>query len=385
VIVVERMRSFLDDVLYPAEAEFAEAGGVSTAGSAVLTRVAHEAQERGLWNVFSQLHPERAAMSPGQLADLAELTGRSPTLAQWALHSLNPDAGVMELLAQLGTDGQRARWLDDLAAGTTSSAYCMTEPGVASSSPEGLATRVELHADDWRLWGLKSWCTGALDPRCDALVVLAVTDPGAPPASRFSLVIARRRDPAVRIGANRDVFGYSDLYRGGHPDIRFEGARVELLGERGQGLLAAQSLLAPARLVHCLRLVGTAERALELMCERLAGRRIKGVALSRNDLWIDRVAECRISVESMRALVRSTAASMPEPVRTSMLKAAVPRQVAQIVDLAIQAYGADGLATTVILAELYAHARSLQISDGPDEVHRRVVGRHELRRFEGAE
>ena len=373
------LAAFFAECVYPAEAEFAADGGTGSIDSPVLTRVAADARRRGLWNLFSSVHPARLVVSDPETADLAEIVGRSPVIGQVALHSLNPDAAVLELLAALGSAEQASAWLDALADGTISSAYCMTEPGVASSDPRSLLTRGERAADGTvRVTGVKSWCTGAEAANCEILVVLALTEPGTSPAGRYSLVLVRRDGPGVALTNRHNVLGYSDAYRGGHPDIVFTDARGELLGEAGGGLAAAQRVLGPARMLHSMRLVGTAERALELMTGRLRSREVRGRSLAGNDLWIDRVGGARIAVESMRALVRAMASRPGLATAESIAKAAVPAQAAEILDLAMQAHGADGLSAPGILADLYAHARSLRISDGPDEVHRRVVGRHEL-------
>ena len=382
---VDAMQDFLTEVIYPAEEAFADRGGVNDTNEQILNRLVGEAKERGLWNLFSSLHPGAADRSEAELIALAELAGRSPVLAQVGLHSLNPDAGVMELLLKAGTQQQQDRWLGPLATGDASAAFCITEPGISSSDPTATVTSA---IDDSRrpgrllLSGSKSWCTGALDPRCDVMVVLAVTDPDAPAGRQHSLLLTSRSDSGIEVGRNRTVYGYSDIYRGGHPDVTFSQAGAEVLGERGKGLATAQLLLSPARVVHCVRLVGTAERALELLCLRLSDRTSRGRVLSSNDLWIDRVAECRIRIESIRGLIRSLLARASDPVVVSLLKAEVPGQVARIVDIAIQAYGSDGFSQVAVLADLYANARSLQISDGPDEVHRRVVGRAEFKQYQ---
>jgi len=284
------LAAFFAECVYPAEAEFAADGGTGSIASPVLTRVRDEARRRGLWNLFSSLHPARLAVGDPETADLAEIVGRSPVIGQVALHSLNPDATVLELLAALGSAEQASAWLDALADGTISSAYCMTEPGVASSDPRSLRTRGERAADGTvRVTGVKSWCTGADAANCEILVVLALTEPDAGPAGRYSLVLVRRDSPGVAVANRHDVLGYSDAYRGGHPDIVFTDAPGELLGEAGGGLAAAQRVLGPARMLHSMRLVGTAERALELMTGRLRSREVRGRPLAGNDLWIDRV------------------------------------------------------------------------------------------------
>ncbi|BCB88615.1 acyl-CoA dehydrogenase family protein [Phytohabitans suffuscus] len=377
--IADSLERFVRECVIPSESAFAAEGGVDTARSSTLTGLQDEARERGLWNLFSSAHPSAALRDLIVLPDLAELVGLSPILAQAALHALNPDALVMELLTALGTDEQRDRWLPRLTDGAIASGYCMSEPDVASSDPRSLRMEAKRSGDGFLVSGRKSWCTGASTPGCRFLVVVAVTEPEADPRRRHSLLLVERNDPGVKVVAERRVLGYSDALRGGHPDIEFQQARGQLLGAAGDGLSAAQQVLGPARMLHSMRLVGTAERALGLMTARLGARNVGGRALASSDLWIDRVGGARIDVEGIRALVRAMVTHPDRALAESIVKAHVPGAVARIVDLAIQAHGADGLSSTTILADLYAHARSLQISDGPDEVHRRVVGRRELR------
>jgi acyl-CoA dehydrogenase len=381
--IADSLGRFLQDFVVPAERAFAAEGGVDKAKSSVLASLQDEARARGLWNLFSSTHPSAALRDLTVLPNLAEHVGFSPILAQAALHALNPDALVMELLIALGTDEQQDRWLPRLADGAIESGYCMSEPGVASSDPLSLGVAATRSGTDFLVNGRKSWCTGASAPECEVLVVVAVTEPEAAPPRRHSLLLVERNDPGVTVVAERTVFGYSDAFRGGHPDIEFQDVRGQLLGAAGAGLSAAQELLGPARMLHSMRLVGTAERALALMTARLNERTVRGRPLASSDLWIDRVGGARIEVERIRALVRAMVIHPDRGFAESVVKAEVPGAAARIVDLAIQAHGADGLSSATILADLYAHARSLQISDGPDEVHRRVVGRRELRLASG--
>ena len=377
------LAGFFADCVYPAEPEFAAEGGTECADSLVLAKVRAEAQRRGWWNLLSSLHPAASELDTTTIAELAEIVGRSPIIGQVALNSFNPDAAVIELIAALGSAGQRERWLPGLAEGTITSALCMSEPGVASSDPRSLTTRGDRGSDgSFVLSGAKAWCTGAEAPACRLLVVFALTEPDARPADRYSIVLVPRNEPGVSLAAGHRILGHANTFRGGHPDIVFNAARGDVLGEPGQGLAGAQRVLGPARMIHCMRLVGTAERALELMAARLRSREIAGRSLAENDLWIDRIGAARISIESMRALVRSMATQGGSKIAESIVKAEVPARVTEIIDLAIQAHGADGLSGPGILADLYAHARGLRIGDGPDEVHRRVVGRHELARHE---
>lgn len=373
---LEELRRFVVESILPAEAQFSTA---EPSGSALVGSLQAEARDRGLWNLFSSGHPSGLLQDLEALPDAAELVGQSPLLAQVAVHALNPDSIVMELLAALATAEQRERWLPRLTDGAIGSAYCMSEPGVASSDPRSLVVAAQRSQGGFVLDGVKSWCTGAGSTTCELLVVVAVTDPEADPRRRHSLLLVERDDPGVQVVRERHVLGFNDAFRGGHPDIEFRGARAELLGVAGDGLRAAQHVLGPARMLHSLRLVGTAERALRLMTSRLRGRQVGGRPLASSELWIDRVGGARIEVERTRALVRAMMTHPDRRLAESVAKAEVPATVARIVDLAIQAHGADGLSSGTVLADLYAHARSLQISDGPDEVHRRLVGALELR------
>lgn len=377
--VRDELQEFVEKSVIPREALFAAEGGTGANASGAVAELQEEARERGLWNLFASFHPSGAVRDPDLLPDLAELVGLSPILAQSALHTLNPDALVMELLLALGTDEQRARWLRPLADGEIGAGYCMSEPEVASSNARSLRMAAEPVDDGYLVSGRKTWCSGAAALTCRLLVVVAVTEPDAEPGSRHSLLLVERSDPGVRLGDIHTVLGFEGTYRGGHPDVIFERAKAQVLGPPGAGLSAAQAALGPVRMLHSLRLVGTGERAVRLMAARLKGRTVAERLLADSDLWVDRVGGARIDVEAMRALARAMLVHPDRVLAESIAKAHIPGAVARVVDLAIQAHGADGLSAPSVLPDLYAHVRSLQISDGPDEVHRRVVGRRELR------
>jgi acyl-CoA dehydrogenase len=384
----ETLVQFMDDCVYPSEAEFQ--AHVVSAGPAdwppVTDRLTAEARRRGLWNALLPIG--RGDRGERELAPLMEITGRSPFLATDALNLATPDSENIKLLAAYGTDEQRQEWLEPLLAGSIRSAYCMTEPGAAGSDPGHLTTSIQARGDQLVVKGTKHWCTGAASPRCRLLVVVGVTDPDAPRDRRLGLVLIPRDAPGVHVEGHRSVFGYQDGHRGGRPNIRLDHVTVHrscLLGDPGDGLALAQTLLGPARLHHCMRLIGVGERALELLCDRALDREVAGGRLADQGVVQGWITDARIALEHIRALVWQTALHLdargPADVSTelSILKASTPVTVERIVDRAIQAFGADGLSHEQPLAMLWTYARTLRLSDGPDEVHRRVVARSELR------
>jgi acyl-CoA dehydrogenase len=346
-----------------------------------------EARTRGLYHLFSATGADDFPFSTLQFAELAEITGYSPFLAQDALGSLNPDAEVINLLHRFGSDVQRGQWLARLADGDIGSALCITEPGVASSDPAGLTTRATERDNEFLMNGEKSWALGALSPLCELLVVLALTDPG--PRHCHSLLLVPRRAAGVQFGEASSFFGYRNEARGGMAHIRFNNVKVPqsaLLGPRGEGLATAQTSLGPARLFHCMRLIGAAERALRLLCNRASSRSVGGEPLVRHGLWLDRIAEARIRIEQARAVTLGVAATIDahglSAARTgiSLAKAFVPSATEWVIDMAIQAHGSDGMSHELPLAAIWAWARTLRFSDGPDEAHRMAVARAELKR-----
>ncbi|MFY1669430.1 acyl-CoA dehydrogenase family protein [Plantactinospora sp. WMMB334] len=401
----EALHDFLTDRILPAETIFAEQ--VAAAAQAppdpatgagpwsrppVLDELKAEARRRGLWNLFLP-HPEYGAgLTNLQYAPLAELTGRSPHLAPEALNCAAPDTGNMELLADFGSPAQRERWLRPLLDGELRSAFCMTEPEVASSDATNIATRIVADGDDYVITGRKWWSTGAMDPRCGIFVVMGKTDPAAPRHRQQSMVLVPRDTPGVTVHRALTVFGYSDGAHGGHAEVSFDGVRVpadHLIGAPGEGFAIAQARLGPGRVHHCMRLVGMAERALELLCRRVADRVAFGRPLAEQGVVQDWIAESRVRIEQARLLVLKTAWLMDTVgnrgahAEIQAIKIVTPAMAEWVLDKAIQAYGGAGVSQDTPLAALWAGARTLRLADGPDEVHRAALARRELRRWTG--
>ena len=342
------------------------------------------ARDRGLWNLFL---PEVGGLSLLDYAPLAELSGWSPDLAPEAMNCAAPDTGNMEVLHLVGTDAQKAEWLDPLLRGEIRSGFAMTEPDVASSDARNIATSIVRDGDDYVVDGHKWWTTGAADPRCKVLVVMGRTDPDAAPHRQHSMLLVPMAADGVRLVRSLPVFGYADQH--GHGEIVLDGVRVpatNLLGAPGDGFTIAQQRLGPGRVHHCMRLVGMAERALRLMVERAQTRQAFGRPLAGHGVVAAQVAEARMAIEQARLLVLKTAwlidthgvrAAASE---VAAIKVVVPRMACRVIDDAIQVHGGAGVTDDVPLAAMYAAARTLRIADGPDEVHVRSVARAELER-----
>ena len=382
-----RMAEFLHECVLPAEAVYAQRRATSLDPHhvpAVLEDLKVEARSRGLWNLFL---PSVSGLSNVDYAPLAELMGRSPVLAPEATNCSAPDTGNMELLHLFGTLSQQDRWLTPLLEGEIRSCFAMTEPEVASSDATNIATRIERDGDDYVITGRKWWITGAGDRRCKVALVLGVTDPDAPVHSRHSVVLVPMDLPGVVLVRDLPVLGYHDHQ--GHCEVRFDGVRVpatNLLGVEGRGFLMAQSRLGPGRVHHCMRAIGMAERALDLMTTRALSRTAFGKTLAEQGVVRRNIAEARITIEQLRLLVLKTAWLLdtegPKGARVEVaaIKAAVPRAAGEIVDRAMQVHGAMGLSDDVPLAHLYAATRALRIADGPDDVHLESVARREIAR-----
>jgi acyl-CoA dehydrogenase len=383
----DRLSRFLEDCVFPAEPVYAQRRAVSTDPHhvpAIVEELKIEARSRGLWNLFL---PHVSGLSNVDYAPLAELMGRSPALAPEACNCSAPDTGNMEILHLFGTSEQREQWLTPLLEGEIRSCFAMTEPDLASSDATSIATRIERDGDELVVTGRKWWITGAADPRCKVVLLLGATDPLAPAHDRHSMVLMPLDTPGVALVRDLAVFGYHDLQ--GHCELRFDGARVpaaNLLGPEGAGFVIAQSRLGPGRIHHCMRVIGMAERALDLMARRALERNAFGAPLANQGVVRQSIAESRITIEQLRLLVLKTAWLLdtvgPKGVRIEIaaIKAAVPRAAAEIVDRAIQVHGGLGLCDDVPLAQLYAACRALRIADGPDDVHLESVARSELRR-----
>ncbi|GGR40309.1 acyl-CoA dehydrogenase family protein [Streptomyces netropsis] len=389
-----RLLAFMDEHVYPAEA-VAEEQRAALADPwdtpPVVEELKAEARRRGLWNVFLPDAEYGAGLTNVQYAPLAEITGRSPQLAPTALNCAAPDTGNMEVLAQFGTEEQRKRWLQPLLAGEIRSAFAMTEPEVASSDATNIETRIERDGDDYVVTGRKWYISGAMNPRCEIFIVMGKTDPeGADPRRQQSMVLVPRETPGVEIRRAMRVYGYEDHYHGGHAEVVFDGVRVpaaNIVGEEGGGFAIAQARLGPGRIHHCMRLIGMAERAIELMCRRAVDRAAFGKLLAGQGVVQEWIADSRVAVEQLRLLVLKTAWLMDTVgnrgahTEIQAIKIATPRTVADIIDKAVQLHGAGGVGQDFPLAELWAAARTLRLADGPDEVHQRSLARRELKRY----
>ncbi|MFD6697147.1 acyl-CoA dehydrogenase family protein [Micromonospora aurantiaca (nom. illeg.)] len=389
----QRLEAFLTECVYPAEPvhhEQVAAAGDPWARPPVMEELKAEARARGLWNLFLPDARYGAGLTNLQYAPLAELTGRSPHLAPEALNCAAPDTGNMELLAEFGSEEQRKQWLMPLLAGEIRSAFCMTEPEVASSDATNIATRITRDGDHYVINGRKWWSSGAMDPRCEIFIVMGKTDPDADRHRQQSMILVPRDTPGVTVRRGMRVFGYSDAPHGGHAEIDFSDVRVpvdNLVGEEGTGFAIAQARLGPGRIHHCMRLVGMAERALELLCRRVLDRVAFGRPLAEQGVVREWIAESRVRIEQARLLVLKTAWLMDTVgnkgahSEIQAIKIATPLMAEWVIDKAIQAYGGAGVSQDTPLAELWAQARTLRLADGPDEVHRASLARRELRRW----
>lgn len=383
--------SFMDSHVLPAEAVYREqmvAAGDSNFHPPVMEELKTEARSRGLWNLFLPDEAWAPGLSNLDYAPLAEITGQSPNLAPEALNCSAPDTGNMEILAAFGTPAQQKQWLVPLLDGEIRSCFSMTEPDVASSDARNIQTSIVRDRDDYVINGRKWWSSGAASARCRISIVMGVTDPDADTYHRQSMVLVPLDAPGVTVVRNLPVFGYLD--RGGHPEITFDDVRVSadsLLGEEGSGFAIAQARLGPGRIHHCMRLVGMAERALALMCRRVTSREAFGSTISEHGVVQDWIAEARLAIEQTRLLVlkaawlMDTVGNKAARIEIAAIKVAAPRMATWVIDRAIQAHGGAGVSDDFPLAELYAHARTLRIADGPDEVHKRSMARRELRAY----
>jgi acyl-CoA dehydrogenase len=390
-----QLQAFLDEQLLPAEPVFEEqAAKLASEGRGwerppVMDDLKAKARRRGLWNLFLAGHPEGAGLSNLQYAPLAELTGRS-FLAPEALNCAAPDTGNMEVLAEFGTDEQKKRWLRPLLDGEIRSAFCMTEPDVASSDATNISTSIVRDGDVYVINGRKWWSSGAMDPRCQVLIVMGKSNPDADRHRQQSQILVPRDTPGVQIERGMNVFGYTDGTHGGHAEVVFADVRVpvtNVISGEGEGFAIAQARLGPGRIHHCMRQIGAAERALELMCRRVTERVAWGKPLAEQGVIQDWIAEARVQIEAARLLVLKTAWLMDTVgnkgahTEIQAIKILVPRTTEWILDKAIQAHGAGGVSQDFPLAALWAHARTLRLADGPDEVHKRSLARRELRKY----
>jgi acyl-CoA dehydrogenase len=390
----ERVQAFMDERIYPAEPVVHQQ--LSEAGSPyfhppVMEELKEEARARGLWNLFQPHDEWGPGLSNAEYAPLAEIMGRSVGIAPEAMNCNAPDTGNMEVLTVFGTDEHKDKWLRPLLDGEIRSAFAMTEPAVASSDATNIETRIERDGDEYVINGRKWWTTNALHPNCKVMIVMGKTAPEAAPHKQQSMLVVPLDTPGVEVIRGLTVFGYED--REGHGEVQFTDVRVPLsavLSAEGDGFAIAQARLGPGRIHHCMRSIGAAERALDMMCERALERVTFGEPVAARSNIQDWIAEARIELEMIRLLTMKTAWLMDTVgnkharVEIAAIKVAAPEVALKILDRAIQVHGGGGVSGDFPLAENWAHQRTLRLADGPDEVHKRTIARMELRRFEAS-
>ncbi len=392
--ILARVKAFVAEEIVPVEEEYwTEVGKVdrwtfTERQTEIIETLKSKARSEGLWNFFLTEGEHGSGLTTVEYAHLAEQMGAS-ALAPEVFNCAAPDTGNMEVLEKYGTAAQQEEWLKPLLAGEIRSAYAMTEPGVASSDATNICTNAVLDGDEWVINGEKHWISGAGDPRCKIMIVMVKTDPDAPKHKQQSQILVPLATPGVEIIRPMHVFGQDDAPHG-HMHLRYNNVRVPkenvILGA-GRGFEISQGRLGPGRIHHCMRALGAAERALKLLCERATTRVAFGKPLARLGGNIDVVANARISIEQARLLTLKTAWMMdnvdPKEARVwiSMIKTAVPNVTLKVIDDAIQMHGGLGVSQDTPLAEMYAGQRTLRLADGPDEVHRMVVGRNEFRKY----
>lgn len=395
-----KLLQFMDDHIYPAEAAYAAELAANTAVGKrwtplqTIENLKLKAQAAGLWNLFLPVDTAEASGYHGagltnqEYAPLAEIMGR----VLWSSEVFNcsaPDTGNMETIARYGDAENKARWLKPLLEGKIRSAFAMTEPEVASSDATNIATRIERDGDDYVINGRKWWTSGAMDPRCSVFITMGKTNPDAPRHSQQSMILVPANTPGVKIVRALNVFGYDDAPHG-HAEVLFENVRVPasniLLGE-GRGFEIAQGRLGPGRIHHCMRLIGLAERALELMCKRSMARVAFGKTVAQQGVTQERIAEARCKIDMARLLtlkaawLMDTAGNKVARTEIAMIKVVAPTMACDVIDWAMQAHGGGGVSDDFPLAFTYAQARTLRFADGPDEVHRNSIAKMELGKY----
>jgi acyl-CoA dehydrogenase len=392
-----RLLEFMDTHIYPNEAVFEQQltelpDRWAWDSAPIMRELRAEAKRQGLWNLF---HPGEggAGLTNQQYAPLAEITGRSPHLAPAAFNCAPPDTGNMETLAIAGTEEQKRQWLEPLLSGEIRSSFAMTEPDVASSDATNISTRIERDGDDYVINGRKWWITGAMNPNAAIFIVMGKTDPDAERHRQQSMILVPRDTPGVHVVRDMHVFGYDDHEHGGHAELLFDNVRVpaaNLLRNEGDGFAIAQARLGPGRIHHCMRSIGVAERAVELMCARAEERVAFGKPLAEQGVIRDWIAESRVKIEQLRLLtlkaawLMDTQGNKAAHTEIQAIKIASPSTVSWILDKAIQVHGGGGLSQDFPLAYAYAYARMLRFVDGPDEVHKDALARRELRKYAAA-
>ncbi|WP_114813458.1 acyl-CoA dehydrogenase family protein [Paraburkholderia kururiensis] len=394
----EKLLAFFDEHIYPNEPVFLaevarnRANGNAWVPTEIVERLKETARAAGLWNLFLPDSERGAGLTNLEYAPLCEIMGRVP----WAPEIFNcnaPDTGNMETIERYGTESQKRQWLDPLLDGQIRSAFLMTEPDVASSDATNIQTRIERDGDHYVINGHKWWSSGAGDPRCAVYIVMGKTDPDAPRHRQQSMILVPADATGITVHRPLTVFGYDDAPHG-HMDITLDNVRVPatnlLLGE-GRGFEIAQGRLGPGRIHHCMRLIGLAERALELMTKRALQRVAFGKPIASQTVTQERIAEARCLIEQARLLTLKTAYMMDTVGNKgargeiAMIKVVAPNMACQVIDWAMQVHGAAGMSDDFPLAYAYTSARTLRFADGPDEVHRNAIAKLELARYMDAD
>jgi len=394
VAIREKIRAFVEEKVEPVQAEYLAEVAVGDRWShterqeEIMQSLKQEARNQGLWNFFLPESQGGAGISNLEYAHLAEIMGRS-RLASESFNCSAPDTGNMEVLERYGSEEQKKQWLEPLLAGEIRSAFAMTEPGVASSDATNISTSAVLDGDEWVISGEKFYISGAGDARCKIMIVMVVTDPEAPKHNRQSQILVPMDAEGVEVVRPMEVFGHDDAPHG-HMHIKFHNVRVPesniILG-RGRGFEISQGRLGPGRIHHCMRSIGAAEKALDLMCQRSLSREAFGKPLAELGGNYDVIADSRIEIEMCRLLVyraawlMDTIGNKAARDAISQIKVAVPNMALRVIDRAIQMHGAAGVSQDFPLAALWTSQRTLRLADGPDEVHRRVIARKELAKY----
>jgi acyl-CoA dehydrogenase len=389
-----RLRDFMAAHVTPCEARYYEEIAANTAAGrrwtplVLIEELKARAKAEGLWNLFLPDSERGAGLGNQEYAPLAEIMGRTP----WAPEVFNcsaPDTGNMEVLVRYGTPDHQARWLEPLLDGRIRSAFAMTEPSVASSDATNIESRIVRHGDEYVINGRKWWTSGAGDPRCAVYIFMGKTDVDAPAHSQQSMILVPADAPGVRVLRPLSVLGYDDAPHG-HMEVAFDDVRVPasnlLLGE-GRGFEIAQGRLGPGRIHHCMRLIGLAERALELLCQRATARVAFGKTIAQQTVTQERIAEARCRIDMARLLtlkaawMMDVAGNKSARAEIAMIKVVAPQMACQVIDWAMQVHGGMGMSDDTPLAYFYTLARTLRFADGPDEVHRNAIAKMELGKY----